>query len=187
LSGQQKHKAKGDPLHEKINSNEAKQIKAFRPKDFTFNDDNTATCPAGKVMKSSGSVYISKNDFPYQQYVAKADDCSNCEQSQKCLRVPLKFTDGKGRQVAQFAPRPVEPTNASEQLRQAIDSPRGQLLYSQRLGTVEPVFANLRHNKRLTRFNHRGNAKVNTHRNLYCMMHNIEKLAKAAIGIQKPM
>ncbi|MDC8774306.1 transposase [Roseateles albus] len=33
-------------------------------------------------------------------------------------------------------------------------------MYSQRLGTVEPVFANLRHNKRLTRLNHRGQAKV---------------------------
>ena len=37
-------------------------------------------------------------------------------------------------------------------MRQAIDSPRGRQLYSQRIGTVEPVFANLRHNKRLDRF-----------------------------------
>jgi transposase len=32
----------------------------------------------------------------------------------------------------------------------------------QRIGTVEPVFANLRHNKRLTRLNHLGRIKVNT-------------------------
>jgi hypothetical protein len=44
--------------------------------------------------------------------------------------------------------------------------------------TVEPVFANIRHNKRLIRFNHRGREKVNTQWNLYCMVHNIEKLAK---------
>lgn len=37
----------------------------------------------------------------------------------------------------------------------------------------------LRHNKRLTRLNHRGCDKVNTQWNLYCMVHNIEKLAKA--------
>jgi hypothetical protein len=55
---------------------------------------------------------------------------------------------------------------------------RGRQLYSQRIGTVEPVFANIRHNKRLTRFNHRGREKVNTQWNLYCMVHNIEKLAK---------
>ena len=63
-------------------------------------------------------------------------------------------------------------------MRRAIDSPRGRQLYSQRIGTVEPVFANIRHNKRLTRFNHRGREKVNTQWNLYCMVHNIEKLAK---------
>jgi Transposase DDE domain len=43
---------------------------------------------------------------------------------------------------------------------------------------VEPVFANIRHNKRLTRLNHRGRTKVNTQWNLYCMVDNIEKLAK---------
>ncbi|WP_310384095.1 transposase [Roseateles sp.] len=52
-------------------------------------------------------------------------------------------------------------------------------MYSQRIGTVEPVFANLRHNKRL---NHRGQAKVKTHWSLYCLVHNIEKLSKAGFG-----
>jgi hypothetical protein len=46
--------------------------------------------------------------------------------------------------------------------RQAIDSARGRQLYSQRIGTVEPVFANIRHNKRLDRFTLRGKEKVNT-------------------------
>ena len=55
-------------------------------------------------------------------------------------------------------------------------------LYSQRLGTVEPVFANIRHNKPLTRLNHRGRVKVNTQRNLYCMVRNIGKLAKTNLG-----
>jgi hypothetical protein len=44
-------------------------------------------------------------------------------------------------------------------------------------GTVEPVFANIRHNKRLARLNLRGRAKVNAQWHLYCMVHNIEKLA----------
>nr|WP_068832401.1 transposase [Polaromonas jejuensis] len=70
-------------------------------------------------------------------------------------------------------------------MRQAIDSPRGRQLYSQRIGTVEPVFANIRHNKRLTRLNHRGRAKVNTQWNLYCMVHNIEKLARTELGRKK--
>ena len=55
-------------------------------------------------------------------------------------------------------------------------------MYSQRMGTVEPVFANIRHNKRLHRFHLRGRAKVNTQWHLYCLVHNIEKLAKSGIG-----
>jgi hypothetical protein len=45
-------------------------------------------------------------------------------------------------------------------MKQAIDSERGGRLYSQRVGTVEPVFANLRHHKSMNRFTVRGKAKV---------------------------
>lgn len=63
-------------------------------------------------------------------------------------------------------------------MRRAIDSERGRRIYSQRIATVEPVFANLRHNKRLDRLKLRGQAKVNTQWKLYCLVHNIEKLAR---------
>lgn len=48
--------------------------------------------------------------------------------------------------------------------------------------TVEPVFGNLRHNKRLDRFTLRGRQKVDTQWKLYCLVHNIEKLAHHGYG-----
>ena len=45
---------------------------------------------------------------------------------------------------------------ATELMKRAIDSPQGRALYSQRIGTVEPVFGNLRHNEGLDRFTLRG-------------------------------
>ena len=129
-------------------------------------------------MTSPGSIYTTARDLHYQTYTAKAVDCNACKLSSQCLRGPLKPNDGRGRQVSRFEPKPKDLAHPSERMRQAIDSPRGRQLYSQRIGTVEPVFANIRHNKRLTRLNHRGRAKVNTQWNLYCMVHNIEKLAK---------
>ena len=45
------------------------------------------------------------------------------------------------------------------------------------VAVVEPVFGNLRHNKRLNRFTLRGQRKVDTQWKLYCLVHNIEKLA----------
>ncbi len=43
--------------------------------------------------------------------------------------------------------------------------------------TAEPLFRNLRHHERLTRFTLQGRAKVDGQWQLYCLMHNIEKLA----------
>ena len=67
-------------------------------------------------------------------------------------------------------------------MRTAIDSPRGRQLYGRRMATVEPVFGNLRNNKRLDRFTLRGQAKVDTQWHLYCLVHNIEKLAHSGYG-----
>jgi transposase len=179
---QEKYKANPDPLYDKKATNKPKAVKRFGPQDFSFNDDNTATCPAGQLMSSPGSIYTSARGLHYQTYTAKAMDCKTCSLSGQCLKGPLKPNDGRGRQVTRFEPRLQDLTNPSERMRQAIDSPKGRQLYSQRIGTVEPVFANIRHNKRLTRLNHRGRTKVNTQWRLFCMVHNIEKLAKTNLG-----
>ena len=44
---------------------------------------------------------------------------------------------------------------------------------------MEPVLANIKHNKRLTRYNQRGREKVSMQWYLYYMVHNIEQLAKS--------
>ena len=69
------------------------------------------------------------------------------------------------------------PASFTERMKRALDSPRGCALYGRRIGIVEPVFANLRHNKKLNRFTLRGRRKVDTQWKLYCLVHNIEKLA----------
>ncbi len=131
-----------------------------------------------------GDVYlcvllILARGLRYQLFAAKDEDCQSCTLRAGCLK---NTKSQRGRQVTRFEAKVKDPTHPSERMRQAIDSPRGRQLYSQRIGTVEPVFANIRHNKRLTRLNHRGRTKVNTQWNLYCMVHNIEKLAKTGIG-----
>ena len=81
------------------------------------------------------------------------------------------------RQVAIFAKSQPGANAATQLMKRAIDSARGRHMYSQRIATVEPVFANIRHNKRMNRFTLRGRAKVGTQWHLYCLVHNIEKLA----------
>jgi hypothetical protein len=92
----------------------------------------------------------------------------------RCLRHPERSAT---RQVAFFDKGQPSPLRYTERMKQAIDSARGRALYGRRIATVEPVFANLRHNKRLDRFTLRSQRKVNVQWTLYCLVHNIEKLA----------
>jgi hypothetical protein len=63
-------------------------------------------------------------------------------------------------------------------MRERIDSELGRQQYGRRFATVEPVFANLRHNKRLSRFTLRGQRKVDGQWKLFALVHNIEKWTK---------
>jgi len=52
-------------------------------------------------------------------------------------------------------------------MKRKIDSDRGREMVSRRFATVEPVFGNLRHYKRLNRFTLRGRRKVDGQWKLY--------------------
>ena len=176
FNDQDKHRAKEDPLYDKRATGQSKVVKRFTPQDFQFQSDNTATCPAGNTLRSNGTRYTTAAGLRYQLYAADAVDCQTCTMRGQCLKRP---SSQRGRQVTRFEPKARSPSNPSERMKRAIDSERGRRLYSQRIGTVEPVFGNLRHNKRLTRLNLRGREKVNAQWHLYCMVHNIEKLANS--------
>ncbi len=81
------------------------------------------------------------------------------------------------RQVVFFTGKTRKPESPVDRMRRRIDSEEGRRRYGQRFATVEPVFANIRHNKRLNRFTLRGQKKVDTQWKLFCLVHNIEKLA----------
>jgi hypothetical protein len=146
---------------------------------------SNSNLPSGEPMNSNGSIYTTATGLHYQTYTARAVDCNACKLSAQCLKGPLKPNDVRSRQVTRFEPKAKDPIRPSERMRQAIDSHHGRQLYSQSIGTVEPVFANIRHNKRLSRLNHRGRAKVHTQWSLYCMVHNIEKLTTTSLRKSK--
>ena len=170
------HKGKGEVLHDKRAS--VQPIKLYRPEHFTFNGDLTACCPAGRTLKSNGSIYTHPGGAKVQQFKARDEDCRGCEHKHRCMKNPAS---GKGRVVSLFGRALVDDNDPSQKMRNAIDSPRGRALYSRRIATVEPVFANIRHHKRMSRFTVRGRAKVGTQWQLYCLVHNIEKIATQAM------
>jgi hypothetical protein len=65
-----------------------------------------------------------------------------------------------------------------------IDSPHGREVYLKRMGIVEPVFADIRTQKRLDHFTLRGQAKVNIQWLLYCIVHNLAKITNFGPALQ---
>ena len=79
------------------------------------------------------------------------------------------------------------PESHTDRMKKRLDSPAGRMRYGRRFATVEPVFGNVRHNKGLDRFTLRGQEKVDTQRKLFCLVHNIEKLAHHGSAQWRPM
>ncbi len=61
-------------------------------------------------------------------------------------------------------------------MKEKIDSERGRAIYNKRIGTVEPVFANIRYALGLDRFTLRGDKKVNSQWKLFAIVHNLLKI-----------
>ncbi|MCH7342543.1 transposase [Pelomonas sp. CA6] len=153
----------------------AAQAAVDGPSDFRFDSKaRTAICPAGQTLRSSGAIYPVGKGQRREDFKARPEDCHDCALRTQCLRHPERT---RARKVSLFHASELDPNDPSQRMRRAIDSLQGRMLYSRRIATVEPVFANLRHNKRLSRFTLRGTAKVRAQWQLFCLVHNIEKLA----------
>lgn len=59
-----------------------------------------------------------------------------------------------------------------------IDSRQGLDIYSHRMSVVEPVIGNITANKGLNRFSLCGKRKVQGQWQLFCLVHNIEKIMR---------
>lgn len=166
------HKNKKDPLWDKRCA--PRKTTLFTTADFSLAPDHrTCVCPAGKSLRRNGAN-ATISGYAALLFKGTESDCGGCDQRAACLRHPEKT---KVRQVAFLQGKRPGPESHSDKMKAKIDAEQGRRMITQRFATVEPVFGNLRANKQLTRFTLRGKKKVDGQWKLYCMMHNIEKLA----------
>ncbi|MEO7362184.1 MAG: transposase [Gemmatimonadaceae bacterium] len=135
---------------------------------------NGRVCPAGKSLYRKGQSRV-VNGYVTEQFRGTNGNCAPCALRAQCLRTP---DTTPGRNVAFGRGRAMDGPSHTEQMRERIDTDEGRAQYGRRFATVEPVFGNVRSNKRLDRFTLRGRGKVNAQWQLFCLVHNIEKLAK---------
>ncbi|MBW1863134.1 MAG: transposase, partial [Deltaproteobacteria bacterium] len=148
-----------------------KKSKKYILKDFQYNKEiDEYVCPKGKRLKLNVKKIIS-NGIIYRRYYADAKDCMKCGSKGRCIRVK------KGKRRCLMVPIGHVAGNLTKEMVQKIDTEEGRNIYHQRIAIVEPVFANIKCMKRLDRFTLRGKIKVNIQWVLYCMVHNMEKIA----------
>jgi transposase len=172
FASRDQHKAKADPLYDE--STGGKKTRLFGPKDFHHDEESkTCICPAGEFLYQNGSAVVIQGREAVK-FTGAQRVCGPCPLRAQCLRYPDRTPV---RQVVFFTGKTHKPESHTDRMKRRIDSEEGRRRYGQRFATVEPVFGNIRHNKGLNRFTLRGRTKVDTQWKLYCMVHNIEKLA----------
>ncbi|MEO6877561.1 MAG: transposase [Gemmatimonadaceae bacterium] len=168
------HKAAADRLHDKRRPPPPTpgQLPASA---FTYDPEaRTCVCPAGHALVRAGRNRVNRDNI-WEAFQGTTGVCGPCPLREQCLKRPAT-TAVRTVNFHRCKTAPLPPTR-SAQMRAAIDVPANRARYGRRLATVEPVFANLRHNKGLDRFALRGRAKVDAQWKLFCLDHNIEKLA----------
>ena len=165
---------------EKYGKRHQDTVKGIKPvipsSEFTFNlKKKTCKCPEGNEMwlkheyrQGPGRIQL--------HFEGKLTDCRRCPRKNECMRNPSSADtrEGHGRQVSKtFSIH----ANATDWMKRRVDSKQGKAIYGHRMSVVEPVFGNIGTNKGLNRFSLRGKRKVQGQWQLYCLVHNIEKLA----------
>lgn len=142
----------------------------FTLEDFHYEEaTDHYRCPQGhRLRRKAKKAYT--DGLVRKIYVAEEKDCRCCPVQLRCI------TNKGGKRKYLGIPIAVELTNLSRRMSGKVDSELGRKIYPQRFAVAEPVFANLRAQKRLDRFTLRGKVKVNIQWLLYCMVHNIEKI-----------
>ena len=180
FADQARHRSQPDPLWNKTRG--AKKWALFSPADFTYDDEaKVCICPAGEFLYQNGRHVVIGGRVGVKFTGAKRV-CGPCPVREMCLRYPQRTAV---RQVVFFTAPQQPPASPAERMKRRIDSTEGRQRYGQRFATVEPVFGNLRYNKGLDRFTLRGKTKVDGQWKLFCLVHNIEKLAHHGYAQQR--
>jgi len=148
-----------------------KRSKWFQRDDFQFDPVAlTCICPAGESLKCKAALVTIKG-CTGPAFAGTVEQCTGCPLRVQCLRKP----DVSPYRQVSFLNRTTVTHPRTAEMKARIDTPEGRSRYARRMATVEPVFGNL-HNHRLRRFTLRGKDKVNAQWNLFCIVHNLQKL-----------
>jgi transposase len=130
---------------------------------FKYNEmEDSFICPEGKVLAHSGSTTYKGHKL--ESYRCKEKECQSCPKRAKC-------TDGEFRKIS-WNERDYLVTD----MRKRLDTRLGETIYKERMSIVEPVYGEMKKNRRFHQFNLRGLTKTGIEFLLLCLTHNLKKI-----------
>ncbi len=177
FADQKKKYGKRHQLDKKKNKPKLLSASEFDFDPLTLN----CRCPAGQILSYRGQHCDPQGTFR-AYFEGRLSQCRSCNLKNACMRNPesANCRTGKGRQVSFIVrdqpKKPPREATHTEWMMDRVDSAEGKRIYGHRMSVVEPVFGNIGTNKKLARFSLRGKVKVQGQWQLYCIVHNIEKL-----------
>jgi transposase len=150
--------------HKKGNSKSS-----FYPENMHYdNETDSYQCPQGqKLIRTGTRKRVTENGHEQQYAIYQANDCNDCPLKLQCSKNEDRKTFEVNHQLNKYK------IKASA----LLNSESGLYHRSRRPVDVEPVFANLKHNKGFKRFNLRGLRKVEIETGLLALAHNLKKKA----------
>jgi transposase len=163
-------KIEGYVKHNQFDRNQhAKNADPFKSDSLVYDKkQDIVICPSGKPMKPIGeTTRITANGFKQKITNYQAVQCKRCPLRKECHQQ-------KGNRIVGINHRL---RKLKQQADQRLKSEQGIIYRKQRAADVEPVFANIKHNKNFKRFMLKGLLKVEIETGLLALAHNLAKLA----------
>jgi len=141
----------------------------FRIDNLYYNEQRDIVyCPMGQPMtRTEEHTRLSETGYEQQQIRYQAQNCNGCPLRGPCFK-------GKGNRTIAINPNL---RRYKQKARENLLSEQGIRHRKKRVVDVEPVFANIKHNKGFRRFNLRGLDKVKIEIGLLALAHNLSKIA----------
>jgi transposase len=148
--------------------------------DAGYFSDNNANTPGVEALIAPGSQHRLKRIAEQQtERAAVLERVEHGELSITDAAAELNIGAGQINKLLTRR-RAGQPTTPTAAMIAKLDSPRGKRLYKKRSATIEPVFAQIKHNRGIRTFMCRGLGAANTEWKLIATTHNLLKLWRLA-------
>lgn len=165
-----KHKIEAYVKHNQFDRQQrSKNVDWFKSDQFQYNKKNDIlSCPSGDPMKRIGEfTRLTANGFKQKITKYQAKNCTGCPLREACH-------SQKGNRIVEINHRL---RKLKKQANIKLKSEKGVAYRKKRAADIEPVFANIKHNKNFKRFMLKGLDKVAIETGLLAIAHNLAKMA----------